>query len=415
MQRRVRLALLVGAGLLLASAVPADAHGERAQEAFLKMRTVGWVGVEYDGGELREGEGGGDEIFIAQGETVTLTGTATLMEQWPNSLASGDPRTGFINVIAPGPVITIREKSINGVSAPHRIAIEKGDVYQFEMVFAGRTVGRWHIHPAFSVKGAGTLLGPGAWVNVTENSDYTNDVTLANGDVINLENYQLPFVWIYSTVTFLLGMGWMFYWTLRKRTVQNLAVTSQIPLNTDGKNVGLITKADHRNMNWFLLAALVVTFGGFIYQIVAWPDKIPQQVIEFAPPVLEDQPDFVTANGLSSTWDEGSDTVTLTVELTNTGEDDMEVAEFTTSTLRFVNPDVQDATGSAAEMTVEPSGSIGAGETQEVTLTLTDERWADDQLIPSAESQLEMSGLVLLDSGGDTDFAEVHAPLGLEF
>ncbi len=415
MRRRIRTAFLLALGLLLAYAVPADAHGERAQEAFLKMRTVGWVGVEFSGGEVRGGESGQDEFFIEQGETLTITGTATIMNQWPSSLSKGNPNVGFINVIAPGPVITIREKTVNGVSAPHRIDIEKGGVYEFEMTIAGRTVGRWHVHPSFSVKGAGTLLGPGQWVNVTENPDYVNEVTLASGGTINLENYQLPFVWIYSTITFLLGMGWMFYWTLRKRTVQNLAVTSQIPLNTDGMNVGLITKADHRNMNWFLLAALVVTVGGFIYQIAAWPDKIPQQVIEFAPPELEDIPNFATAQGVESEWDADSSTVTLRAELTNTGEDDMEVAEFTTSTLTFANPDLQEPSAGQAEMTVDPTGTIEPGETAVVTLTLSDDRWTNDQLIPTAESQLEISGLIVLESGGETGFAEVHAPLKPSF
>jgi methane/ammonia monooxygenase subunit B len=414
MKKRIRLALLLGVGLLLASGVPADAHGERAQEAFLKMRTVGWVGVTYEGGELREGEDGDDEIFIEQGETVNITGTASLMNQWPNTLAGGDPRTGFINIIAPGPVITVREKTINGVSAPHRIEIEKGGIYEFDMTLAGRTPGRWHIHPAFSVKGAGTLLGPGAWINVTENADYTNDVTLSNGDVINLENYQLPFVWIYSTITFLIGMGWMFYWTLRKRTVQNLAVTSQIPLNTDGMHVGLITKADHRNMNWFLVITLIVTIGGFVYQMVVWPDKIPQQVIEFAPPPA-DVPEVAEAQGIRSVWEASSGTVTLEFEVTNTSEGDLEVAEFTTSTLRFVNPEVGELSGEAAEMTVEPSGSISSGSTEEITLTLQDDRWETDQLIPTAESQFEISGLVVLSGGEDDGFVEVHAPLRLEF
>ena len=411
LRRHIRNGFLVAIGLLLASAVPADAHGERAQEAFLKARTVGWVGIEFEGGEVREGESGEDEIFIRQGDEVSVTGTATLMNQWPNTLAGGDPRTGFINVIAPGPVILVQEKSINGVSAPHRIEISKGSVYQFDMTIAGRTPGRWHIHPAFSVKGAGTLLGPGQWINIDDNPDFTNPVTLANGDVINLENYQLPFVWIYSTITFLIGMGWMFYWTLRKRTVQNLAVTSQIPLNTDGMNVGLISKADHRNMNWFLIITLIVTIGGFVYQIYAWPDKIPQQVIEFAPPQPTDLPEFAEAQGIQSTFDAESGTVTMVVELTNTGEDDMEVTEFTTSTLTFTT----DPSGSQTQLVVEPEGSISAGETAEVTLTLQDDRWEDDQLIPTAESQFEIAGLVVLESSGESQFVEVHAPLIVEF
>jgi methane/ammonia monooxygenase subunit B len=404
--------LLIAVGLVLASVVPASAHGERAQEAFLKARTVGWINVQFEGGELREGESGQEEIFLAQGDEVTLTGIATIMNEWPSGLAKGNPSVGFINIIAPGPVIMVQEKSINGVSAPHRITIKKGDVFDFEMTLAARTTGRWHVHPAFSVKGAGTLLGPGMWLNIDSNPDFRNDVTLANGDTINLENYQLTFVWIYSTITFLIGMGWMFYWTLRKRTVQNLAVTSQIPLNTDGMNVGLITKADHKNMNWFLIITLVVVIGGFVYQIYAWPDKIPQQVIEFAPPQPE-LPELATATGITSEF--ADDTVTMTVELENTGEDDMEILEFTTSTLSFVNPDVREATGQIEEMTVEPSESIGPGETAEVTLTMPSERWESDQLIPTAESQLAIFGTIVVESGQDIGFAEVNAPLTTDF
>jgi methane/ammonia monooxygenase subunit B len=390
----------------------ASAHGERAQEAFLKMRTVGWVSTVFDGGEVREGESGEEEIFIDQGEMVTVTGTTTLMDQWPGTLAGGDPRTGFINLISPGPVITIREKTINGVSAPHRIEITKGGIYEYEIVFAGRTPGRWHVHPSFSVKGAGTLLGPGRWVNVEAVDGYENNIELASGDTINLESYGTSFVWIFSTITFVIGMGWMFYWTLRKRTVQNLAVTSQIPLNTDGMSVGLITKADHRNMNLFLIVTVALTVGMFIYQAVAWPDKLPQQVIEFAPPTAEQPGAPPEALGTRAVWDADSNTMTITADVTNTGESDIELAEFTTSTLTFSNPDVEEVQPEGAELVVEPSATIDGGATETLTITLTDPRWDDDQLIPAAESQFEIAGLLVFDDG---TFAELHAPMLVDF
>jgi hypothetical protein len=76
---------------------------------------------------------------------------------------------------------------------------------------------------------------------------------------------------------------------------------------------------------------------------------------------------------------------------------------------------VRDATGQVEEMTVEPSGSIGAGETAEVTLTMPSERWESDQLIPTAESQLAIFGTIVVESGGDIGFAEVNAPLTTDF
>ncbi len=408
MRRRIVVALTLGLALLVASAPAASAHGERAQEAFLKMRTVGWVNVEFTGGEVRQGESGADEIFVGQGEEITITGITTLLSAWPNTLAGGDPHTGFINVIAPGPVVTLREKTINGVSAPHRIEIAKGGIYEFEMTIAGRTVGRWHVHPSFSVKGAGTLLGPGQWINVEPVDGYTNPVTLATGEVINLENYQLSFVWIYSLITFIIGVAWMLYWTLRKRTVQNLAVTSQIPLNTDGMSVGLILKEDHRNMNWFLIVTLVLTVGMFIYQGLAWPEKLPQQVIEFAPPAFEQAGAIPVATGIQAAYDADTTTVTMEAEVTNTGSRDIVLTEFTTSTLTFVETPALDE----AELGVAPGGTVGAGETTTLTLTLADPRWELDKLIPTTESQLEIVGLLVFDDG---TFAEVHAPLKLEF
>ena len=412
MLRRIVLALMVGLALLMASAPAAYAHGERAQEAFLKMRTVGWVNVQFSGGTVKQGESGEDEIFIKQGEEISVTGITTLLNAWPGTLAGGDPRTGYINLIAPGPVVTLRERTINGVSAPDRIEVEKGGIYQFEMTIAGRQPGRWHVHPSFSVKGAGTLLGPGQWINIEKVDGYTNPVTLASGEVINLENYGLGFVWIFSLLTFIIGVGWMLHWTLLHRTVQNLAVTLQIPLNTDGMQYGLITKKDHRISNWFLLVTAVLVGAYFAYQAAAFPDKIPQQVIEFAPPVLAQPETIPEAVGIEASFDASSTTVTLQAEVTNNGTSTVELAQFTSSTLTWVNPDVGQAELAQGTMTVEPSGSISAGQTATLTLILPDERWVLDQLIPTAESQLEIVGLLVFDDG---TFVEVHAPLTTEF
>jgi len=175
---------------------------------------------------------------------------------------------------------------------------------------------------------------------------------------------------------------------------------------------GLITKRDHRNINWFLLVTAVLVGGYFIYQLVAFPDKIPQQVIEFAPPAFEQAGAVPVAIGIEATYDANTTTVTMEAEVTNTGNRDIVLAEFTTSTLTFVNPEVEAATLEEAELAVAPGGTVGAGETVTFTLTLDDPRWEGDKLIPTAESQLEIVGLLVFDDG---TFAEVHAPLTTEF
>jgi hypothetical protein len=104
--RRLLVLLVVLLALGVLAAPPALAHGERSQEAFLRMRTIGWLGTEFSNTTIR------------QGESFTITGTAKLMEQWPDTLAAGEPKIGQIGVISPGPVVLLKERTVNGVSAP---------------------------------------------------------------------------------------------------------------------------------------------------------------------------------------------------------------------------------------------------------------------------------------------------------
>jgi methane/ammonia monooxygenase subunit B len=405
MRRRIRRALwavLAAGAVLVASAPAASAHGEAAQEAFLRMRTVAWIDTTYSATTVR------------QGETFTISGTAKILDAWPTNLAKGNPNTGYIGLIAPGPVVLLKERTINGVSAPTRIDVQRGRIYEYSMTVAGRRPGRWHVHPAFSVKGAGTLLGPGQWITVEENPDgFDNPVTLQSGGTINLENYQLPFTWIWLVLTFLIGLAWMIYWTVPKRTVTNLAVTSQIPLNTDGMDYGLITKKDHRNMNWFALGTALLLLAGWIYQAAAFPDKMPQQIFQFAPPdpAIASAPVFAEAGLGEAEYDSASQTLTVRTEITNTGDTPMNLTQFTTTTLRF-------ATGTTAGpgvMTVSPSPTIEPGVPVEVTMTMKDPAWETERLVPIGESSLLITGVLVFEAGGEKNLTELEANLKPRF
>ena len=390
--------------MLVGSAPAAFAHGERAQEAFLRMRTVAWINTTYS------------KTTVKQGETFTITGTAKILDAWPTNLAAGDPNTGYIGIIAPGPVVLLKERTINGVSAPSRIDVQRGRIYEFSMVVAGRRPGRWHVHPSFSVKGAGTLLGPGEWITVEENPDgFSNPVTLEGGSTVNLENYQLPFTWIWLVLTFLIGMGWMIYWTFTKRTVTNLAVTSQIPLNTDGMEYGLITKRDHRNMNWFALGTALLLVAGWVYQAAAFPTKMPQQIFQFAPPdpAIAKAPVFAEAAVGTADYDSGAQTLTIEVPVTNTGQTPMDLAQFTTTTLRWT-------TGTAAGagvMQVSPSATIEPGSSPTtLTLTMKDPAWETEHLVPIGESQLLITGILVFETpDGQVNLTELEANLQPRF
>jgi methane/ammonia monooxygenase subunit B len=403
--RRVLWAALIAGAILVGSAPAASAHGERAQEAFLRMRTVAWINTTYS------------KTTVRQGETFTITGTAKILDAWPTNLAAGDPNTGYIGIIAPGPVVLLKERTINGVSAPSRIDVQRGRIYEFSMTVAGRRVGRWHVHPSFSVKGAGTLLGPGEWITVEENPEgFSNPVTLVEGGgTINLENYQLPFVWIWLLITFVIGFAWMWYWTVPKRTVTNLAVTSQIPLNTDGGEYGLITKRDHRNMNLFLIGTILLLVVGWIYQAAAFPTKIPQQIFQFAPPdpAIAKAPVFAEVGLGTAEYDAATQTMTIQAPVTNTGQTPMDLDQFTTTTLKFTTG--QGA--GAGVMSVSPSPTVEPGSAPTtLTLTMKDPAWEAEHLVPIGESSLLITGVLVFETAdGQTNYAELEANLKPRF
>jgi methane/ammonia monooxygenase subunit B len=402
--RRVLCAAVVAGAILVGSAPAAAAHGERAQEAFLRMRTVAWIDTTFS------------RTTVRQGETLTISGTAKILDAWPTKLAAGAPNTGFMGIIAPGPVVMLKERTINGVSAPTRIDIQRGRIYEYSMTVAGRRPGRWHVHPSFSVKGAGTLLGPGEWITVEENPDgFSNPVELVGGGTINLENYQLTPVWIWLILTFLIGLAWMIYWTVPKRTVTNLAVTSQIPLNTDGMEYGLITKKDHRNMNFFALGTALLLLAGWVWQAAAFPDKLPQQIIQFAPPdpAIASAPALASAAVGAATYDPGTDTMTIETDITNLSQTPINLTQFTTTTLRFT----AGTTAGPGMVQVAPSPTVQPGSSPtQLTLTIKDPAWEAEHLIPIGESQLLITGILVFETAdGQKNYTELEANLAPTF
>jgi len=392
MRRHLLISLLFAVAGLLGTAMVASAHGENAQEGFLRMETVAFSNVTFS------------KDTIKQGEDVTITGKATLLDTWPKTL--GEPSTGFVNVTAPGPVLLMKDRLVNGMSAPDAIFVKKGNSYDFKLTLTGREPGRWHVHPTFAVEGAGTLIGPGQWVTVQDTGSFSNNLTLLNGQTVNLETYGVGQMGIFQWLGFGLGMAWMLYWTVPKigganhRTVSKLPVTLRIPLNTDGQDIGLITKQDHRVSNLLLLATIGLLVVGWVYQSVSFPIKIPQQVFRFTPPDLEQPPQLAKVVTKDANFDPQTSTLVMNVDVTNTSKGPITLKGFTTSSLTFVD---QAAAGTGAEhvMVISPQGAINPGETKTVNLTLRDPVWRDTRMIEVNRPRIEVAGqLLFADSSG---------------
>jgi len=419
MMKRLAALLLLGMATTVAFASPASAHGEKSQEAFLRMRTIGWTDVVFSGGHK---DANGD-IVIAQGEKFTIKGVAKLMNTWPDTLAKGLPRIGYLNIATQGPCVALLERKINGISTPDRIEITKGNYYQFEDTLMGRRVGRWHVHPTFAVKGAGTLLGPGQWFRVTPHA-FSTPATLYNGKTINLENYHLVSVWTLQVIGFLLGLIWIFWWTWwgktakgnPRRTVTNPAVTLAIPLNDDGLAVGLNTKKDHRVVNIIALATALFLLIGWIWQASAFPVKIPQQVVEYEPPKtnLDAAPTLAEVDARSAKYDYQAKLLRLEIDAKNVSSNPIELSQFVTSTLTFDNRSSGTTPSGPYQDTLKlaPTGTIQPGQTTTLTIDLPGSRFDEEHLLPKGESQLTISGLLVFkDAAGNKSSAEIEEPL----
>jgi methane/ammonia monooxygenase subunit B len=395
MRRRLLFVLLLGLGLVIFSAPAALAHGEHSQEPWLRLSTVGFWNTTFSA------------QTIQQGQEFTITGTAKVLESWPKTLP--DPETAFISIESPGPAFLVKDRVINGRAAPASFYIERGGVYDYKLTLVGRVPGTYHVHPTFAVRSAGTLIGPGQFIRVTKSAEgFTNPVQLYNGKTVNLESYGLGWpVMGFSVLTFALGMVWLLYWIVPKPTVSRLAVTSQLSVNDDGGDaVGLVTKRDHRMMNWIMLATVLLLAGGWIWQAVAFPTKIPQQVDRFRIESAVQPATFATATMDKIVFDRKARTLTMDVQAANQGKTPMDLRAVHFANLNFV-PGTGTATPPGADGTYQlsPEGSVDAGGTKVLTLTMRGSTLTFNDLIPTGTANGNMTAVLeFADQSNNSNF-----------
>lgn len=385
--------LLIFASVIIATT--AFAHGEAGDEPFLKDLTTAFYDVNISPAEIHVGE------------PVTITGTVRILNTWPYTLAP--PETAYITPVVPGPVFALKDRTVNGQPAPGSFFVERGGVYQFKMVILGRRPGRWHVHPGIAIQGTGTLIGPGEWVNVQPAAaGFTFPVALLSGQTIDLDSYQSGFVWWWSLAGFLIGVAWMLYWTLSKRTVTNLAVTLQIGVNEDAPDIGLITPRDQMWMNVFAGVTIALLIVGWFYAANRYPVRLPQQTDWFAPKTLASDANLAAVQPEGATWNDGTDTLVMKVMAKNVGSSPITVKQFVMAMTTFVNggADEQAKAGPrdyVGQLEVEPNDPIAPGESKELTLKITNPVLSDERLIPTRDPQQFIAGLLRFQGAGGAE------------
>ena len=391
--------------LLMASYAPrAFAHGEAADEPFLKDLTVAFYDVHIS------------PTAIKVGEPVTITGAVKILETWPYTL--DPPQTAYITPVVPGPVFALVDREVNGTPTPGSILVDKGGTYHFKMVIRGRHPGDWHVHPGIAIQGTGTLIGPGEWVKVEPGAEpFKMDVTLLTGQTVNLEHYGGSFVWWWSFAGFIVGMVWMVYWTVPKRTVTRLAVTTQIPVNDDAPDIGLITPRDHMWMDLLAGVIIVMLVGGWAYMAAKFPVRLPQQTVRFTPDVVDSTMHSAQVMKATSTYDDRTDTLLIDLAVKNNGTTPLSLKQYIMAMATFVNGD-KDAQGKAGPahyvgpMQVEPDTPIQPGEIGKVQLKISSPLFDEERLIPLHDPQERIAGLLrFTDPQGHEDLVTLRTDL----
>lgn len=403
---RMRLAVVLSFAVVLVSfyAQSAFAHGEAADEPFLKDLTVAFYDVHVTPTEVKVGE------------PVTITGSVKILETWPYTL--DPPQTAYVTPVVPGPCFALTERIVNGESTPGSIFVDKGGIYQFKMVMLARNPGHWHVHPGIAIQGTGTLLGPGEWVTVDPSAQpFKLDVTLLNGKTVDLEHFGGSFVWWWSFAGFLIGVVWMLYWTVPKRTVTRLAVTLQLPINDSAPDVGLITPRDHMWMDLLAGVTVLMLIVGWVYMAVKYPVRLPQQTVRFAPDEISSGSGLIAVHPKGSTFDEKTDTLLINFEVKNNSASPITLKQYIMAMTTFVDGGKEDIALAGpsefvGQLNVEPDGPIQPGESRAIALKMSNEVFLQERLIPLHDPQQLIAGLLRFQSAdGKEDLVTLKSVL----
>jgi len=153
------LGLAAGLALTMAAIGPADAHGEKSQAAFLRMRTLSWYDLKWS------------KTNVTVNEEYEITGKLYLMNAWPAAIEV--PNQCFLNTGQPGAMAARLGVWVGNTFTPRSMKLELGKTYAFRMLLKARRPGHWHTHVQLSVKTGGPIPGPGQYIDIKGNfSDY---------------------------------------------------------------------------------------------------------------------------------------------------------------------------------------------------------------------------------------------------
>src|SRR3984893_307232 len=363
------------------------AHGEKALEPFIRMRTIQWYDVMWSKDKLNVN----DEVVI--------TGKFHVAEDWPRGVPK--PDATYLNVSSPGPVFVRTERYLNGQASVSSFALKLGGDYDFKIVLKARLPGRYHLHPFFNLHDAGAVMGPGRWFEVAgDAAAFTNQVKTLNGDMIDMETYGLASGIGWHAFWFALGSAWLLWWVRRPLFIPRYKMVQS------GQEKALIAPLDRTIAIVMLAGVPLFVLGATAMTDRQYPNAIPLQAamdqIEPLPPAVNGG--MVQIKVQRTEYHVPARAMTIVAQIQNTSDQPVRIGEFATANVRFLNPGVGPSRKDDSDTVVAPQGlnldsadPIQPGETRTVRVTALDALWATqrlDGLIRDPDSRL--GGLLFL-------------------
>jgi hypothetical protein len=151
--------------------------------------------------------------------------------------------------------------------------------------------------------------------------------------------------------------------------------------------------------------------AGFAYAALSYPGVIPQQTDWVTPPQLTQPPSIATAQLTDAKWDPKAQLLTMTARVKNTSDSPVTLTAFRTAYLTFVNTNARLPDSGENQMTVEPSSTVGPGQTSTFTMKLPGPVLLTEELVPVGKPQMEVTGILELNNTSVRNMATVQSSL----
>jgi methane/ammonia monooxygenase subunit B len=392
---------------VLLGAQTASAHGERAQEPFLRTRSIQFYDVQFD------------KTQVKVNEQFTVTGKAHFSEQWADAVAQ--PDVAYLSASSPGPVVVRVSSDLNGVPARQSFSkLELGRDYAFTLVLEARTPGRYHIHPTIAVKGSGALVGPGQWIEISgSGANFAYPVTTMTGlKIDNLETVGVAHAVKWHVVWFVLGAFWLIFWLARPLLLPRWLTLLK------GREDLLVTRVDLATGIGLGAIVVALIFGGYAWTVSDYPYNVPLQSGTVRVDPLPLGPHGAVIKTLDATYDVPGRSMRIRLSISNTGPTPLTIGEFSTANIRFVNlqsPDAMNHVDRSYPKDLVPRGGLSIsdpspiqpGETREVRIDATDAAWELERLVSFLTDVDSKFGalLFLYSSDGERNMVEIGGPI----